>query len=337
MYHGYKLSRLILTPPYRPTEELAFDNPVFGPEGARGFLADVVAEILGGQGVADERDSSYFRVDKADLGGWVLAIQGSGGSYGEPREVVNTRSHAARGSIGVDDAVLQHLTFLMVIPPSGTSGVLVSEVRGRSHLTAGLLRRLKNHLLDKGVAIRLESNIADEVAWNDFLDEDNVDVRSVELTQRNLSSDRTNFGSPKNVSRARLILDLSNDPDLKRGVFERIRDSRSTGKLAKLTSLVGIQMVDDDDFDEQKIVYVQDGRERSIRVTATWPSFTHDIDSAVVPDLGTILSAAQTDTANVLQVMGVDRQSGWWPTVDSLEAVEPATEPAPAAGEVEEA
>lgn len=217
--YGYRLFRVYLTEPYGSTE-LEFDDPRFGKDGARGVLANAVEEVRKATGQIDDRASTYLRVDSGSAERWVVLVRASGGAFGEIREVVDTATHQQRTGLALDDAVLRDMLLLLVIPPYGTSGVLVAETRGRSHLTAGLIKQLNIKLKPKKLTIRLEANPADEVAWNKFLDQSDVEVSAIELIQNVPSSDRTRFGKKKIVTKASLVLKLTDDQKAKKGIVK---------------------------------------------------------------------------------------------------------------------
>lgn len=321
MTYGFQLLGLTITRTYKH-DPMAFDNAVFGKGGARGYLARVLAEIItAGQGDADAQRSTYFRINTAKMGGWTLYTEASGGAFGEVRDIVDTNTHTKSGTIAYSDAVLQQMTMVMVVPPYGDQGLLIAETRGRSHLSTSLFRRLNNRLKSDGLYVRFDHSVADSVAWEDFLSRDEVDVNSIELVQKNRSADRTNFGDNKRVSKATLTIKLSDDRSTKERVIAALRPSIKAKTMAKLTGVVGLTSVTDDDFDEQRVVYVEDGRERKLNVTAGWPIFTYPIDTPGQPSASEFLTAAQEPAADILRSLDINLQQAWWPREADLTEV----------------
>jgi hypothetical protein len=318
--NGYRLSRLFITPTRQLQPELAFDQPEFGSGGLSSVLRDVISAALSESGESDEKSSSYFRVDEAASAPCVIAVTASGGGFGEEKEVVNINDHSPKNPISADDAVLSRMLFLIVLPTYGTSGVLLSHVRGRSHLTPGLMKRLNRHLDPKGWHLRLEKDVADEVAWSDYLGEDDVEVKSVELIQRHASADRTNFVGA-GVESARVILRITGE-EQRRGVLQAMRDSVAGRRPPALAGLVGMTAANDDDFDDQKIVYVQDKRERTITINNAWPIFIHELDVEGEIGIADLLGLeVRDDVKAVLTQLGIDMPPGWWPSVSELETI----------------
>jgi hypothetical protein len=319
MSYGYQIFGVSLTPVRRPGEKINFNNSMFGSKGARGYLADHVAALLAqGQGASDPRRGTYFRLDNGKTGGWTVVLEASGGAFGEQREVVDTTTHATSSTIGLNDAVLQSMTMILMIPPYGDTGFLVSETRGRSHLTSGLYEAMKVRTSARGLLMRLDRSISDEVAWNAYLNRTSVDIKSLELRQKTRSRDRTNFGNDRRVASATLSLRLRNDADTKRSLIDVIRPSAKSGKLAKVASVVGLENISDDDFDEQTVIYVENGRERRLNVTQNWPAFIYPINGTTAPTTEDVLDEALSDVAGICDDIGLDRSDDWWPSVEQL-------------------
>lgn len=131
MRYGYKIFGLSITPVRQPGDPVTLDDSVFGPGGAREMIGrHLVASV---EGKADEVRQLFTRVDVVQAEGWGLLLTVSGGPFGQSAEVVDLEQGRPRNPVVATDAVLSPGRVLFVVPPTGTHGVLVSEVRGRSH------------------------------------------------------------------------------------------------------------------------------------------------------------------------------------------------------------
>src|SRR5205823_3554933 len=126
------------------------------------------------------------------------------------------------------------------------------------------------------ITVRVNSEFADEYAWSRFLDTEEINVRSVELVQNTRSSDRTNF-TEENVKRTTLKIDLEDGTEAKRRITGAIRTLRGKDR-PNLAGMIGLAHYHDEDFDEERIIAVVDGRQRKLNVTSGWPSFTYVIE-----------------------------------------------------------
>ncbi|MDO9378647.1 MAG: hypothetical protein Q7T56_07340 [Nocardioidaceae bacterium] len=319
MTDGFRVFRAFLTQ-QRSYDEIPFDHPDLGPDGIQGLMSAAVVDRVEAGGEVHESSSHFLRVDDARAGGWVIALTASGGGYGVERDVVDVVTGATKQPIGSGDAVLNRLMTLLVLPNFGCDGLLIAQTQGRSHLTSALLRDVNYALHERGFHLRLEANLTDEIAWNDYLNSDGVDVKEIQLVQHVPSPDRTSFGDGR-VVRATLSLVLSDAGDTKKSVLGRMREAFTENKRPELTDLVGMTAAGDDDFDEQKIVYVKNKRERTIKVEQSWPAFIHEISSDKPLDLKTLLGECRDDAQAVLAELGVDRPSTWWPQAHKMKVL----------------
>ena len=316
MRYGYKVSVAYLTPRYRPEDRVALDDPALGDQGALGLVTRVLNEAMKGE--ADERRSVYTRFDRVTSSGWGVLLAASGGSFGEPAEVVDRRTGDPRASLGTDDALLRDARLLFVLPPYGTQGLMISEARGRSHLGPAVVTRLNKRLASAGLVLRLDTAVADDVAWNAYLEREDVSVSGVELVQHRRSADGGRFTEEDVIKKARLSLDLAPDTRTQqrvRGALGQLRGKRA-GRV-QLAGLVGLRQYGDDDFDEERLFVVQDGRRRNLNVTHGWPAFAYDLGEDRLSE-AEFLAAVHDAAADTLAALEVDRSPTWWPVVGGV-------------------
>jgi hypothetical protein len=240
-----------------------------------------------------------------------------GGTYGELRELFDVDiddPDSEPRPVNANDAVLSDFRSLAIIPPHGEAGLLISETRSRSHLTSQLIRQLNFQLQDNGVKLRILRETTDEFAWRNYLNESDVDIKSVELVQTRQSPDRTRF-THENVKRSRLQIDIVDNSAIKRRLTEFL--SSITGGYAprpRLAGIVGLAMdLSDEDFDQEKIIIVEDGKERKIEVTRGWPQFTYTIDSNAALTDSEFVDEVMTVVHDTLIELNVDLERNWRP------------------------
>jgi hypothetical protein len=314
---GYKISALYLTPNRKPAVRLAFDHQQFGTGGAAEAIKAALSGSATKEGQADDDTLHYMRLDKVSSNGWGHLVWGKGGLYGDAAEVVEVASGNPRGNIGAGDAVIREARVLFIVPPVGELGLMVSETRSRSHLTAAVLRELnKKLLIASGAKARLESEIADNVAWNGYFDQSDTRVSGVELVQHRRSTDDTRFTEEDVVRKSTVSLQLVDGSEVQRGIRGAIDGFRGQQQQQRprLAELVGLRAYGDDAFDEQRLILVQDGKERRINVDQGWPSFTYAIDADEQLDDDSFLATVRSASEDTLGALGVDLPaSGWWP------------------------
>ena len=315
MIYGYKIFTFNLTPPQKPAKFINFDDAALGSGGARALLQATCTQLAGGE--SDERKYQYTRFDRVTASGWRVLLLVSGGPFGEPAGVVDRITHAARVDLASDDVVLREGRVVFVVPPDGKQGLIVSEARGRSHVTPIVVKRLNTRLKSIGCVLRLDSDVADDVAWNGFLRADDVSVRSVELVQHPRASGAGRLTSEDNLRRARLVLDLDQEVRTQDRIVQAISGGRlRAGGKINLAGLVGLRRYVDDDFDEERLVVVKDRHERTLNVTHGWPSFVYEMGDER-PDLPTFLAEIRAPIEDTLDSLGIERPGGaWWPTGD---------------------
>lgn len=319
MTYGFRIFRIKFTPVRKLSRDLHFDNPNFGKDGARGAVAAACSALKQGSGDADSKKGAYFRVVDAAHDGWVIAVHGSGGSFGTARDVIDTSTDQYKSPIDPADAVLDRMLMLLVIPPTGDSGLLVSETSGRSHLTTGLTRAINVRLKVLGVTMRLEDDFTDSEAWSQFLSQSNIDVQALELVQTHKPAQGVSFGD-KSIARAVVTLQLAQGAQAKSGLLKELKKAHKKGSKPKLTGLIGLQAAGDDDFDEQRVVYVQNGRKRRITVASSWPAFIYELGDTP-PSLQELLDGCRNEVQHLLTRMQIGRPADWWPQAKSMNAL----------------
>ncbi|WHP18804.1 hypothetical protein [Cellulomonas sp. ES6] len=309
------MSVVNVTPYGRPQDNLDLDDARFGNGGGLAYLRDTAVALLA-QGHDDERRSTYTEfseVHPSHLG--VLSIV-QGGEYGESRTLVD-RVTKARRAITVDDAVLSDARVVLVVPEHGQDAVMVSEVKGRTHHTAGFVTRVNTRLKGDGLSLRLRREVADGVAWGKFLADQDAGIVGVEFAQSvRRSEDRTPFATGGGLTAARLRFALSSTGDVAQGIIGRLRGASPEQSLRDqldLATVVGLRDYHDEDFDEQRIIVVKDGRERTINVSQALPSFTYVFADDERPDHQGFLDQSRGAVLDLFQELGVELPPQWWP------------------------
>ncbi|WP_162834462.1 hypothetical protein [Amycolatopsis circi] len=315
--YGYRVAELFITRPRKQTPRIALTEP----EAAGGLYQAVfkAANDALARGEKDEVRRHYTRISQVRADAWGILLTVKGGDYGEPREVIDVDADETLGnprSIGQSDAVLSAFYSLLIIPPYGESGLLITEVKGRSHLQGATLRQLNYKLRDLGVFLRITSDAVDGHAWSEFLADDAVGVTGVELVQSTPSPDRTRFTS-ENVRRSWLHLDLENGSQLKAKVVNALRAMiGQPDRRPRLVGLVGLRDFDDEDFDEERIITVRDGKERKLDVRSSWPRFTYQIDTEERLTAAEFVDEVASTARDALTFLNVDVAANWRPVID---------------------
>ncbi|WP_344861624.1 hypothetical protein [Amycolatopsis ultiminotia] len=270
------------------------------------------------RGEKDETRQHYTRISQVRQDAWGILLNVKGGEYGEPREVIDVDANAPEEDprqIGQSDAVLSDFYSLLIIPPYGHAGLLITEVKGRSHMTPATLRQLNFRLRDLGVFLRVTSDTVDAKAWSEFLEDDSVGVTGVELVQSSQSPDRTRF-TTENVRRSRLHLDLEDGSQVKARVVDALRAMIGLEpRRPQLVGLVGLRDFDDEDFDEERIITVCDGKERKIDVRSSWPKFTYAIDTEERLSAAEFVQEVLPAALDSLRLLNVDVAPNWRPRI----------------------
>ncbi|MFG3618057.1 hypothetical protein [Nocardia sp. NPDC047654] len=312
---GYRVMELYVTPLRKPDDRVPFTEPQ-ATTGLRSAVLKVI-EDASSAGQKDDGKSIYTRISVVKESGWGILLTAQGGDYGERREIFDVESGNPDDpprEIKLSDAVLKDFHILFIIPPYGVSGLMISEVRGRSHLTAPICAMLNSRLRQYGICIRLTSDLVDAQAWSEFLSDEGVGITGVELVQSTRSADRTAF-TQENVKSARLQLSLVDGSEVKRRILSAVRAMRDSNKPPKLAGIVGLRGFKDEDFDEQQVITVHDGRQRKIDVTSSWPRFTYPIDTDEPISAREFVEAVISTAKIALDNLNVDLSAQWRPKI----------------------
>lgn len=314
--YGYRVMELIATPPNKMAE-VAFTEP--DPGGLRDAVTTAAKAAMASGERNDDR-GVYTRVSGVKADAWGVLLTVKGGPYGESRELLNVDSinpFEPTRPVSPSDAVLSDLRVLLLIPPYGTKGLIIAEVRTRSHWTSFVLRRLNSELRTAGIKLRIVRETTDALAWSDYLSRDEVGIKSVELIQTTQSVDRTRF-TTENVKSARLQLSIDDGSMIKRRLSLILRGLVGEGsRRLQLAGVVGLGMgLSDDDFDDEKIVVVDGDREQKISVSRGWPQFTYDFDTDFVLTDSEFVDGVLDVARRTLEHMNVDIATNWRPRID---------------------
>lgn len=315
--YGYRLAELFITRPRKPDPRIALTEP----ESAGGLYQAVLkaANDALARGEKDETRRHYTRVSQVRADAWGILLNVKGGDYGEPRDVIDVDADEILDEsrqIGQSDAVLSDFHSLLIIPPYGESGLLITEVKSRSGMERETLRLLNFRLRELGVFLRVTSDLVDAKAWSEFLADEAVGVTGVELVQSTPSPDRTRF-TDENVRRSRLHLDLEDGSQLKERVVNALRAMiGQPERPPKLVGLVGLRDFSDDDFDSERIVTVRDGKERKLDVRSSWPRFTYAIDAEERLTAAEFVDEVASTAREALTTLNVDVAADWRPRIN---------------------
>lgn len=310
--YGYRVSLFQITE-QRQSVPLDLTSPRFpGSSAYKFFLAGLQNAV--GVGVKDDRKSTFFTVDTIHEDNWGLGIIASGGGFGTPATVVDTISGLSRPSkdIDPDEAVMRDSRILMIVPPGGNVAVTVFEVQSNSSLQAPIFKTLETILSIEGLTLRVDNELADKIAWSQYLGREDVGIKGVELTERGNSIDRS-FDDSSGIRNLKLGIGIEPDGRKSHAILDAIRRLGS-GDRINLAPLLGIRNFDDVDFEDQKLVTVQDGQTRTIDVTSGWPRFVYRIDEHVRPSDHTFIDSCMDVVKEILEQEGTLAFGDWWPT-----------------------
>lgn len=322
MAYGYRLFQVEIGQFRRPDTRYDFDNVDLHSEGAYGLFKDTLAELVESSARDDDR-LTYFGVDQVQYGGWTFQISASNGQFGRVRRVRDTATNRDGTPLGTNDAVLDDLPLVLVVPNYGRHGLLVAATAGRSHNAFSFARSMNQKWRDKGLSLKLVSDLADRTAWSTFLGQTDVDVTHVELIQTSVTPDRPTFGSSGHVSRARVMLTLA-DSHTKQSVIQRVKDRVLHNQDLALTGVFGMALRDED-FDDYGILYVRDGRQKRLSITNDYPHFIYPIDGVTEPTAAELALAAVSDVQYLMDEIGIEYPSSWMPSTPNLTRLQPST------------
>jgi hypothetical protein len=320
---GYRLFQVEIGQYRKPEVRYDFDNVGLHSEGAFGLFRDTLASMIASSARDDDR-LTYFGLDDVEYGGWVFQISASNGSYGRVRRVRNTSTNKDGKPLGKNDAVLDDLPLVLVIPSYGRYGLLVAATSGRTHNAFSFARAVDQKWRERGLAMKLVSDLADRTAWSTFLGQSDVDVTHVELIQSSVTPERPTFGTSGHVSRARVMLTLA-DSQTKKSVLDRVKDKVLRNKDLALAGVFGMSLKDAD-FDDYGVLYVKDGRQKRLSISNDYPHFIYPLDGTTEPSASELASSAMSDVEYLMSEIGIKYPNTWMPTTKTLTKLDPPTE-----------
>jgi hypothetical protein len=173
-----------------------------------------------------------------------------------------------------------------------------------THFHNALDKGLRKHML----MLRGEHDIADGVGWENFLSRDDVGIQGVDLVQHGDAVDGA-LVDPAGLRGLRLFLNIDPGGPKAAQIFRELKTLITGHTGIDLAPLLGVHA---DGFDEQKIVTIKDGKQRTINVTSGWPRFVYPIDEQTRPSDQDFENACHDVLEEVLEVKGVIRDQGWW-------------------------
>ncbi|WP_420370271.1 hypothetical protein [Curtobacterium sp. L1-20] len=308
MAFGYRIFQVGVGKRQKPDVRFNFDNVGLHSNGALGLFEEALRSLVV-SGNSDVHRSTYFTVDSAQAGGWLFRISASGGQFGRPRRVRDTTTGVEQTPIDSNHAVLDDLPMLLVVPDHGQQGLLVAACEGRSHNAFNLQRVIETKLKAKNLTMPLVSDLADAAAWQGFLNQTDIDVRHVELVQSALDPTRPTFGQAANVTRATVRLTIANAAT-KANVLSRVKAKVLNNRPLNLTGALGMTL-SDGDFDDYRVVYVQNGREKTLSVATDYPHFIYPLDGPTAPTVDDLLAASAPEVEHLMTEMGINHPTNW--------------------------
>lgn len=311
--YGYRISLFQLARKGRPKEILDFND-----QSLNGSLLTVIGDVLKGmvdQGEADDRKSTFFTVDSQRESNWGIVAEASGGDFGSAARAVDVNTGKKTKDILPEEAILRGSRLVLIVPPAEQWGLIISEVQSNASLLTPFVNQLNLRLGRQNLKIHLENEIADGVAWSDYLGRTDVGISGVELVTKQ-SVDRTNFdfADSAGVSGIRMFVGVEPGSKLAGRVVSALKAVVGRGKQPlKLVGLVGLKAYDDNDFDEEKIVTVQDGQKRILDVSHGWPRFVYRLSDTVRPQEDDFLDGIASTAFSVLNEVGVQPYGAWFP------------------------
>jgi hypothetical protein len=292
---GYRISLFQLALKGRPKDAYPFDHAALN-----GSLLDILEgqlKLMVNQGEVDDRRSTFFTVDSERRDKWGLVTEVSGGAYGTTARAVNINSGLKTKDIKTDEAVLRGSRIVLIVPPQGKYGLIISEVQGNASLLAPFVGQLNLRLGMLNLRMHLQKEIADGVAWMAYLNQPDVGISGVELVTKQ-SVDRTNFDfdDSAGVSGVRMFVGVSPGSSLARKFTAALKTMAGKGKQPL------------------KLITVQDGQRRTLEVSHGWPRFVYPLNVNVRPNEQDFLRAIQSSAFTVLQDVGLTPPKGWFPT-----------------------
>jgi hypothetical protein len=326
MAFGYRLFQVEIGEYRKPDTRYDFDNVGLHSDGAIGLFRDTLATMVASSARDDDR-LTYFGLDEVQHGGWVFEISASNGQFGRVRRVRNTTTNKDGTAIGKNDAVLDDLPLVLIIPNYGRHGLLVAATSGRSHNAFSFARAIDQKWRERGLSIKLVSDLADRTAWSTFLGQTDIDVTHVELIQTDLTAARPTFGKSSHVSRARVLLTLA-DTNTKKSVIKRVKDKVLNNQNLALTGIFGMALKDND-FDDVGILYVKDGRQKRLSISNEYPHFIYPLDGITEPSASELANASKSDVEYLMSAAGINFPSTWMPSAGALTKLNQPSPPTP--------
>ncbi|MDJ0319515.1 hypothetical protein [Pseudarthrobacter sp. PS3-L1] len=310
---GYRISLFQLAIKGRPKDTYPFDHKSLG--GSLLSLLDGEIKQMVNQGEADDRKSTFFTVDSERRDNWGLVTEASGGAYGSEARAVNVTSGQKTKDISSDEAVLRGSRIVFIVPPSGEYGIIISEVQGNASLLSPFVNQLNFRLGLKNLRIHLEKDVADGVAWMQYLNSSDVGITGVELvTKQSVDQTSFDFSDSSGVSGVRMFVGITPGSGLAKKFAATLKSMVGKGRQPfQLVGLVGLKDYADSDFDEEKIITVQDGQKRILEVSHGWPRFVYPLDTNVRPSEQDFLKEIQSSAFSVLHEVGITPPQGWFP------------------------
>lgn len=318
---GIKLAVLEITPQRQPDNSFELDDAVFGPGGALARIDEALTAARR-RGDDDQRASTYSEIVSTAQQGCGVQVVARHGAYGTRRETVDRRNGSNGPTLSKDEAVLQESRLVFIVPDTGTRAVVVSEVRGRSHATKSVIKQLAHGLRPLGVVPRLRSEVADGIAWSKFLESEDSGIVGVELTNKTRYEDGVRLVDGDGVETVDLRLTIDPDSGTATGVLHALRDRYLAKKsnherinLARVVGVTGYRESDDEDrrFDDERVIVVENGRQRTINISRELPSFVYPINTDDVPTDEEFQEEARPIVAELFEDLEIELPQGWWP------------------------
>lgn len=313
---GYKVAAFRIAQSGKPADYFSLDNPSFGEGGFIELLEELIDKIVASKGRADESRGDYLRIDEQTKSHWGLALKVSGGAYGEDLEIVDILNHEPRGRVSSSHALLREGHVILIVPPYGYEGLMITEsVSGHHHgvpLQRVLGRKLRD---DHKLSIQIMHEIADTVAWGSVLEEGKASVAEVTFVDNKPSSDGTRFTNRAGVKSTKLTYTFDKgsrtQKEISKALIKAAREKQNVGLLG----ILGATGLEDGNFDEQQAVIIEDGERRRITVTKDFPRFIYHLATETKLDATDFAKEVKSAAEATLRAYQLDLPTRWWPEV----------------------
>ncbi len=123
------------------------------------------------------------------------------------------------------------------------------------------------------------------------------------------------------MTRAKLVLSLAQNKSTRAKIVDTMRKALTGSGTFDFTGAVGMSNFTSNDFDDYKVVYVKDGRERKVSVAKDYPHFIYEIEGDAPPTPDKLLTETYGTADHLLTEMNIQKSANYWPAIASFKAI----------------